>query len=55
MSETPVDDALEQELDAAPSPRDTRPDAAAAAPVEADEADAAEQASDVPIDEDEYR
>ena len=54
MSETPVYDALEQELDATPSVGEGLADAAAP-PVEADEADAVEQASDVPIDEDEYR
>ncbi len=52
MSETPAEDTFEQ--DRATPPVRT-PFASTDAPVEADEADAAEQALDVPIDEDEYR
>jgi hypothetical protein len=53
MSETPVDDAFESDREAIPPVR--TPTGLTDAPVEADEADAAEQALDVPIDEDEYR
>jgi len=53
MSETPLEDAFEQSRDATPPVRTSTGLADAA--VEADEADAAEQALDVPIDEDEYR
>ncbi|MGI8682180.1 MAG: hypothetical protein ACR2JO_08660 [Mycobacteriales bacterium] len=54
MSETPIEDAREQEADAVP-PGGIPASRLQAAPLEADEADAAEQAADVPIDEDEYR
>lgn len=50
MTETPIDDAREQDgYEGGTVPLSDR------AMVEADEADAAEQASDVPIDDDEYR
>ncbi len=54
VTETPIDDAVEQERDAAPAAAPP-PSPAAAPPAEADEADAVEQATDVPLDEDEYR
>jgi hypothetical protein len=54
--EAPDADAAEQELEAFPESRDAAElDEAEEAPLEADEADSAEQGRDVVLDDDEYR
>lgn len=53
VTEIPGNDAFDAEPE--PARLDRTPAGPAGAPMEADEADAAEQAVDVPIDEDEYR
>ena len=50
MSEYPVEDTMEHTPDA-----DDAPESRRESPAEADPADAAEQAAEVPVDEDEWR
>jgi hypothetical protein len=53
--EQPVPDAVEQSQDAITGEQEQDAGAAASTPLEADEADAAEQSRDLGPDEDDYR
>ncbi len=53
--ETPVDDAIEQDQSVRPDEDSERQDWPAEVPLDADEADAAEQGRTVDLDEDDYR
>jgi hypothetical protein len=54
--EEPVDDVVEQHQEAVPEPEEERgPDLPEEVPLEADPADAAEQAREVETDDEDYR
>jgi hypothetical protein len=53
--EEPVPDSVEQQLDAIPAADETEEDRSADVPLEANEADVAEQARRLSLDDDEYR
>lgn len=53
--EQPVPDAVEQHTDAVPGDSDSGPGPAGERPLEADEADTAEQLRDLGPDDEEYR
>ncbi len=53
--EAPVDDAIEQEQSLRPEDDSEREDWPTEVPLDADEADAAEQGRTVDLDEDDYR
>lgn len=55
FQEAPREDVLEQEEEQAPEAEEAAPEREAPVPLEANEADAAEQRLEVRLDEDEYR
>lgn len=55
FQEAPREDVLEQEEEQAPEAEDQAAGGEAPVPLEADEADAADQLREVGLDEDEYR
>ncbi len=53
--EEPVPDSVEQKQDAIPAAHEDENESAPQLPLEADEADAAEQAQELDLDDDDYR